>query len=116
ALYCDHHRWLRSWLHRRLGNAADAADLAHDTFIRLLGKTVFPRFGSVAEARAYRRTVGNALCADLWRHREVERAWLDALAAQPEPVAASAEHQAIVIETLLDIGRMLGRLPQKAAA
>ncbi|WZB73666.1 sigma-70 family RNA polymerase sigma factor [Achromobacter insuavis] len=116
ALYCDHHRWLRSWLHRRLGNAADAADLAHDTFIRLLGKTVFPRFGSVAEARAYLRTVGNALCVDLWRHREVERAWLDALAAQPEPVAASAEHQAIVIETLLDIGRMLGRLPQKAAA
>ena len=66
ALYCDHHRWLRSWLLHRLGNAADAADLAHDTFLRLLGKTVFPRFGSVGEARAYLRTVGHALCVDLW--------------------------------------------------
>ena len=53
---------------------------------------------------------------DLWRRREVERAWLDALAAQPEPVAPSLEHQAIIIETLLDVGRMLGRLSQKAAA
>lgn len=116
ALYCDHHRWLRSWLSHRLGNAADAADLAHDTFLRLLSKTVFPRFGSEGEARAYLRTVGHALCVDLWRRREVERAWLDALAAQPEPVAPSEEHQAIIIETLLGVGRMLARLSQKAAA
>ena len=26
ALYCDHHDWLQSWLRRRLGNAADAAN------------------------------------------------------------------------------------------
>ncbi|WBX88640.1 sigma-70 family RNA polymerase sigma factor [Achromobacter mucicolens] len=116
ALYCDHHHWLRSWLLHRLGNTADAADLAHDTFLRLLGKTVFPHFGSVGEARAYLRTVGHALCVDLWRRREVERAWLDALAAQPELVAPSLEHQAIIIETLLAVGRMLGRLSEKAAA
>lgn len=35
-LYANHHRWLRGWLHRRLGHSADAEDLAHDTFIRVL--------------------------------------------------------------------------------
>jgi RNA polymerase sigma factor (sigma-70 family) len=116
TLYSDHHGWLQGWLNRRLGNTADAADLAQDAFIRLLTKSVFPRFASVAEARGYLRTIGSGLCVDLWRHREVEKAWLEALAAQPEAFAPSPEHQAIVIETLLEVGRMLSRLSQKAAA
>ena len=36
SLYQAHHGWLRGWLLRRLGNAFDAADLAHDAFARLL--------------------------------------------------------------------------------
>ncbi len=102
-------------MRRRLGNAADAADLAHDTFFRLLTRSSIPGFGSFVEARAYLRTIGGGLCVDLWRRREVEQAWSEALAALPEPAAPSPEHQAIVIETLLEIGRMLGRLSQKAA-
>jgi DNA-directed RNA polymerase specialized sigma24 family protein len=35
-LYVRHRGWLQGWLHRRLGNNADAEDLAHDTFIRIL--------------------------------------------------------------------------------
>jgi RNA polymerase sigma-70 factor (ECF subfamily) len=114
-LYCDHHDWLRRWLCRRLGDDTDAADLAHDTFLRLLGKSAAPRFDSFAGARAYLRTVGDALCVDLWRGRRIEQAWLAALAAQPEPVMPSCEQRAIVVETLLEIGRMLSRLPPKAA-
>src|ERR1700756_5510846 len=38
VLYEDHHCWLQGWLRRRLGNAADAADLAHDAFLRLILK------------------------------------------------------------------------------
>lgn len=115
TLYCDHYGWLQRWLHRRLGNVSDAADLAHDTFIRLLTKPSVRGFGSFAEARAYLRATASGLCVDLWRHREVEAAWLQTLAAQPEPMAPSPEHQAIIIETLLEIGAMLGRLPRKAA-
>ncbi len=115
TLYCNHHGWLQGWLQRRLGNAADAADLAQDAFVRLLGKAVLPSFNSVAEARGYLRTIGSGLCIDLWRHREVEKAWIEALAAQPEAFAPSPEQQAIVIETLVEVGRMLSRLPQKAA-
>lgn len=115
TLYCDHHGWLQSWLHRRLGNASDAADLAHDTFLRLLTKPASRGFDSFAEARAYLRTAATGLCVDLWRHREIEKAWLDTLAARPEAFAPSPEHQAIVIETLMEVGAMLSRLSQKAA-
>lgn len=114
TLYCDHHGWLRSWLHRRLGNASDAADLAHDTFVRLLTRPA-TRFDTHGEARAYLRTAASGLCVDLWRRREIERAWLHTLAALPEAMAPSPEHQAIVVEALLDIGAMLGRLSDKAA-
>ncbi|ULU26068.1 sigma factor [Dyella terrae] len=36
ALYADHHGWLRGWLRHRLGNESDAADLAQDTFVRVI--------------------------------------------------------------------------------
>jgi RNA polymerase sigma-70 factor (ECF subfamily) len=34
-LYSENNGWLKSWLRTRLGNAADASDLAHDTFLRV---------------------------------------------------------------------------------
>ena len=36
TLYAGHHGWLQGWLRSRLGNAFDAADLAQDTFVRIL--------------------------------------------------------------------------------
>ncbi|WP_370679474.1 sigma-70 family RNA polymerase sigma factor [Comamonas sp. GB3 AK4-5] len=113
SLYLSHHGWLQGWLRKRLGNALDAADLAQDAFVRLL---VTPRhFGTVPEARVYLRTMANGLCIDLWRRREVEQAWLDTLAAQPEALQPSAEHQAMVLQALQEIDQMLRRLPPKAA-
>jgi RNA polymerase sigma-19 factor, ECF subfamily len=38
ALYSHHHGWLYGWLRRKLGDAHQAADLAHDTFVRLLSR------------------------------------------------------------------------------
>lgn len=112
-LYSEHHTWLCALLKRRLGDAADAADLAHDAFIRLLLK---PRhFDSGEGARAYLCTMARGLCADLWRRRAVEQAWLDTLATQPEAQACSAEHSVLVIQTLCEIDAMLARLPDKAA-
>ena len=37
-LYLDHHGWLQGWLSRRMGCTQNAADLAQDTFVRLLSK------------------------------------------------------------------------------
>lgn len=123
ALYADHHGWLQDWLRRRLGDACDAADLAQDTFVRLLLR---PRavpgapgasgtLGSAPQARAYLRTIAHGLCIDLWRRREIEQAWLHTLAAQPEALAPSAEEQAAVLQALYEVDRMLRQLPPKAA-
>lgn len=113
TLYADHHGWLQDWLRRRLGDACDAADLAQDTFVRLI---VRPRaFDSGPAARVYLRTIANGLCIDLWRRREIERVWLETLAAQPEAFAPSAEEQVVVLQALVEVDRMLSRLPPNAA-
>jgi RNA polymerase sigma factor (sigma-70 family) len=113
TIYRDHHGWLQSWLRRRLGNAFDAADLAQDAFVRLLSRA--PRFESAPQARVYLRSMANGLCVDLWRRREIEQAWLDTLAVQPETLAPSAEEQAAVLQALQEIDTLLRRLPAKAA-
>ena len=115
SLYLDHQQWLQAWLYRRLGNAADAADLAHDAFLRLLLKPAPRGFDSGGHARAYLRQMANGMCINLWHRREIEQAWLDTLAAQPEAEAPSAERQAMVLEALHEIGAMLLGLPPKAA-
>lgn len=115
ALYSDHHDWLQGWFRGRLGNAADAADLAHDAFLRLILRPVPRGFESFGEARGYLRAMARGMCINLWRRREIEQAWLDTLAARPEEFAPSAERQAIVLEALNEIAAMLLELPPKAA-
>jgi RNA polymerase sigma factor (sigma-70 family) len=114
ALYHDHHGWLSGWLQWRMGNAADAADLAQETFLRLILKPAPGDLRGTGETRAYLRTIAQGMCIDLWRRRQVEQAWLDTLAAQPQATAPSPEHQAIVIETLMEIGALISRLGEKA--
>ncbi|KVL22384.1 sigma-70 family RNA polymerase sigma factor [Burkholderia ubonensis] len=114
TLYRDHHGWLQGWLRRRLGNAVDAADLAHDAFLRLILKPASKGFDGPAEARAYLRTMAQGMCIDLFRRRQVEQAWLDSLAALPEPCEPSPEYRAIIIETLMEVGEFISRLPEKA--
>lgn len=112
-LYEDHSQWLQGWLRRRLGNAADAADLAHDAFVILLTRP--RRFDSTPKARAYLRSMANGLYVDLRRRQAIEQAWLEALAARPAAVAPSAEHQAMVLQALHEIDTMLRSLPPRTA-
>ncbi|HJH18919.1 MAG TPA: RNA polymerase subunit sigma, partial [Pseudomonas lactis] len=49
-LYRDHHGWLQGWLRKRLGDREQAADVAQDTFLRLL---VAGRFPGDKESRSY---------------------------------------------------------------
>lgn len=113
SLYTNHHGWLQGWLRRRLGDSGDAADLAHDAFVRLIQKP--RRFDSTPEARAYLRAMASGMCVDLWRRRQIEQMWLEELAARPEAVAPSAEHQVIVVQALLEVDAMLRSMPVKAA-
>jgi RNA polymerase sigma-70 factor (ECF subfamily) len=108
ALYNNHHAWLLSWLRRRLGDASDAADLAHDTFVRLMVSSRAAALGE--EPRAFLTHVAKGLVIDLWRRRDLERAYLDALAQLPEAHAPSPETQMLVIEALLQIDKLLAGL------
>lgn len=111
-LYGQHHGWLFGWLRRRLGSAEDAADLAHDTFVRLLAGT--GQASQLREPRAFLTTVAHGLVVNHWRRLEIERAYLDALAHQPQPLAPSPEERALVLEALVEIDAMLQRLSERA--
>lgn len=112
-LYSDHFGWLKSWLYQRVSCPELAADLAQDTFVRLLPKTA--TLHSVASPRSYLSTIANRLCADMWRRKAVEKAWLETLHHQPEPLQISPQDHAIIIETICEIDEMLARLPEKVA-
>jgi RNA polymerase sigma-70 factor (ECF subfamily) len=107
SLYSDHHDWLQNWLRRKTGCGADAADLTHDVFIRILTRKYRIE---AREPRAYLVTIARRLMIDLWRRRELERAWLDTLAKLPETDVPAPEHRLICFEMLLDIDRALDTL------
>ncbi|WAE52577.1 sigma-70 family RNA polymerase sigma factor [Stutzerimonas frequens] len=110
-LYADHHGWLNGWLRRQLGCNQRAADLAQDTFVRVLSKD--QDMAAIREPRAYLHTIAKGLLINHWRRRQIEQAYLEALALQPEPVVPSPESQALIVETLLQIDAMLMRLPTR---
>ena len=107
ALYCDHHSWLVGMLRRKLGNGDSAADLAQDTFLRVLANR---NVDAILRPREYLATIARGLVTDAYRRQAIERAYLETLAARPEPVAISPETRAILLETVLAIDRMLDQL------
>ena len=113
TLYSEHHGWLYGWLRGKLGNRADAADLAQDTFLRLLGKR---DAAPLREPRGYLATIARGLLVDRYRRQALEQAYLEALAQQAEPVSMCAETHAIIIETLLAVDRLLDSLGARTRA
>lgn len=110
TLYTHHHGWLQGWLRKKLGSASDAADLAHDVFLRVLASR---RAVELREPRAYLTTIAHGLMVNHIRRREIERAYLQTLAQLPEPQWPSAETMAILVETLTAVGAMLDGLPPR---
>ncbi|MCY1275156.1 putative RNA polymerase sigma factor FecI [compost metagenome] len=110
ALYREHHGWLHGWLRSKLGNAADAADLAQDTFLRLLLRSDLLELRT---PRAFLRTVARGLVIDHWRREELERAYLESIAHLPEAETPSVETRELVLELLESIARMLDGLKPK---
>ena len=110
SLYVDHHSWLHGWLRRQLGNSFEAADLAHDVFVRLLRR---PAVADTREPRAFLSTIARGLLVDHWRRRELERAWLEALAHAPRAQVPSLENRMLILEALVRIDQMLDTLKPK---
>lgn len=115
-LYSDHHGWLQGWLRRRLGCADDAADLAQDAFVRLLGRPAPVAAATLRSPRAYLATVAHGLLVDFWRRGELERAWLADLAARPEALQPSPEERLAAVQALQAMDALLQGLTPKTRA
>lgn len=107
TLYEQHHRWLRNWLRQRTRCSEQAADLAQDTFVRLLQQR---EITMLREPRAYLSNIARGLLIDKFRRRLLEEAYLEALANAPEAVDISPEQRMLLIESLMEIDRMLDGL------
>lgn len=108
-LYSEHNTWLKGWLRVQLGqkNAADAADLAQDTFLRVMtARNAAP----IREPRGYLSAIARSLLIDKSRRRVIEQAYLQALALRPEPVEISPETRLCLIEMLVSVDSLLDEL------
>ena len=111
TLYSEHHGWLQGWLQRKLGNRCDAADLAHDTFLRLLTRQVIKPLGN--EPRALLTHIAKGLVIDRWRRQDLERAYLETIAHLTAAEVPSPETRYLILETLWRIEALLRELPEQ---
>lgn len=111
CLYRDHRDWLVGMLRRKLGSIDQAADLAHDTFERILQRDLAP---VLREPRAYLTTVANRLLASHYRRAALESAYLETLAQRPEAVAPSAQEQAEIMQVLDELCDLVDGLDSRS--
>lgn len=110
SLYQAHHSWLTGWLRRKLGCPDSAADLAQDTFIKVLTAREPPM---IIEPRAFLTTLAKRVLFNHYRRQDLERAYLDTLAQMPDMVAPSEEDKAIILQTLMELDELLDGLPRQ---
>lgn len=114
ALYDAHHAWLVGWLRRRSDSPADAADLAQDTFMRVLTRPDPLSLAELQAPRAYLATIAKRLRINLYRRRSLEQAYLDTLASLSEEERGTMEDSARILDALMDLDRVLCHLPRRA--
>lgn len=107
VLYGTHRGWLHNWLRRSLGCSQQAADLAQDTFMRLLVRN---QPISDRAPRALLARIARGLVIDHWRRDALERAYLDALAQLPEACYPSPEVRHEALQCLERVAQMLDGL------
>lgn len=109
-LYSDHHGWLKAWLRKKMSCQHTAADLAQDTFVRLIvsDKRPLPE-----QSRAYLTQIAKGLMVDLYRRQRLELAYQEWLLQLPIAETPSPEQQAIVLQTLIQFDKVLDQLPVK---
>jgi RNA polymerase sigma factor (sigma-70 family) len=112
-LYCEHHGWLFGWLRRKLGCAHNAADLAQDTFTRILNAR--ESVATLREPRAFLSTTARRLIIDQVRRKQIENAYLQelALTAQALEGFQSPEQILTTLEALEQIAFILEGMQDK---
>ncbi|WP_106803114.1 sigma-70 family RNA polymerase sigma factor [Pseudomonas sp. S5D5] len=115
ALYAEHHGWLFGWLRKKLGCPQNAADLSHDTFLRILASR--DALGAMREPRAFLTTTARHLIIDRARRRQLEDAYLRELALTieiMEQCQQSPEQILVTLEALEQIAFVLDGLALNA--
>ncbi|MBT0571328.1 sigma-70 family RNA polymerase sigma factor [Curvibacter sp. CHRR-16] len=104
--------WLTGWLRAKMGVHPDrAADLTQDTFVRVLLDT---SRAEIRQPRSYLATIARGLAIDLFRRQDLEQAYADYLAHTSLDTYPSPESQALVLEALHTVDRLLQGLKPKA--
>ncbi|MGP1717604.1 MAG: sigma-70 family RNA polymerase sigma factor [Methylophilus sp.] len=109
-LYSHHHGWLKAWLRKKLSCQHAAADLAQDTFVRLIVSEKRPL---PEQSRAYLTQIAKGLMIDLYRRQRLELAYQEWLLQLPSVDTPSPEQQVIVLQTLIQFDKVMGQLPGK---
>lgn len=97
-LYRGHHGWLFGWLRKKLGCPENAADLTHDTFVKLLGRDILP---TLQEPRAYLLVAANRLLINQYHRRRVEEETLRSMAVLLDEQNQQGPEQLIAVRQLL---------------
>ncbi|WDZ98214.1 sigma-70 family RNA polymerase sigma factor [Herbaspirillum sp. WKF16] len=113
SLYRSHHGWLHGWLRKKLGCGHHAADVAHDTFLRIVASR--DALLGMREPRAFLTTTAKRLLIDQARRQNIEQAYLAELAALADrlPGYPSPEEILLAVQALQQIGAALEGLPGK---
>lgn len=109
-LYRNHHAWLHGWLRNRLKQDGVAADLAHDTFIKIIQHQ--DRY-SYDQPRALLITIARNLANKWWQRKQIEQAYHEMLAELEPEYAPSPEKEVMVIQALIEVSNILLHLKER---
>jgi RNA polymerase sigma factor (sigma-70 family) len=115
-LYKQHHNWLFCWLRKKLGCESNAADIAHDTFLRLF--TSSQPLTDIEQPRAFLTSTAKNIIIDKARRHAVEKAFLEQLALRAEQETLHYPSPELIhdaIELLTSLSYILSSVPAKAA-
>jgi RNA polymerase sigma-70 factor (ECF subfamily) len=109
-----HHGWLVRWLRGRLGCSQQAADLAQDTFVRLLlNERSQTQTLQLRQPRPFLATVARRVMIDTLRRKALEQRYLEVLAEQQATAALSEEQKLLIVDMLQAVDTMLDGLGRK---
>lgn len=112
-VYQTHQTTLLSWFKHKLQHHHQSEDLSQEVFYRAL-KSHY-QHEHIKEPRAWLLGIAKHVIIDHWRHQQVERLYLEALAQLPAEFYPSAEHEICIRETLFQVHKVLEKLPARAA-
>ena len=113
ALYSEHHGWLYGWLRKKLSCPHSAADVAQDTFVRIIASRD-ALFG-MREPRAYLSTTARRLLVDRARRQLLERSYLAELALVMDGAGAPSPDEILMaVQALEQIAGALAGMSARA--